>query len=113
MSFGIRSASTLMSRGPPLACAGTWRVVQPDTPQLTNSRLEKLIHRMSNLPKYYFQDIPAEVMEEIVRGMQQALPEPNLEEIDYWLNCHNHAATIPDWYERADEFISDQRLVLA
>jgi hypothetical protein len=29
------------------------------------------------LPKYYFQDLPAEVMDEIMRGMQAALPEPS------------------------------------
>lgn len=87
-----------MSRGPPLACAGTWRVAQPDGPQLTNSRLEKvnqLINNMSNLPKYYFQDIPSEVMDEIMHGMQQALPEPTWEEIDHWLNCNNRQASIP------------------
>jgi hypothetical protein len=61
---------------------------------------------MSNLPKYYFQDIPAEVIAEIVSGMERALPEPNLEEIDHWLNCHNTRATIPAWYERAEEFAS-------
>ena len=53
---------------------------------------------MSNLPKYYFQDIPAELMHEIVTEMQTALPEPDLEEIDHLLNCHNLAFTIPDWY---------------
>ena len=61
---------------------------------------------MSNLPKYYFQDIPAGVMEEIIQGMEKALPEPSWEEIDQWLNCHNGTATIPAWYERAEEFIS-------
>ncbi|MGA8312527.1 MAG: hypothetical protein WB755_21020 [Terriglobales bacterium] len=59
---------------------------------------------MSNLPKYYFQDIPAEVMAEIIQGMEKALPEPSWEEIDQWLDCHNQAATIPAWYERAEEF---------
>jgi len=39
-----------------------------------------------SLPKYYFQDLPAEVMDEIMRGMEAALPEPSWEEIDYWLN---------------------------
>jgi hypothetical protein len=66
---------------------------------------------MSNLPKYYFQDIPAEVMEEIIQGMEKALPEPSWEEIHHWLNCQNLASTIPDWYERAGQFISDQSLV--
>jgi hypothetical protein len=47
---------------------------------------------MSNLPKYYFQDIPAEVMAEIIHGMESALPEPSWEEIDHWLNCHNESA---------------------
>ena len=57
---------------------------------------------MSNLPKYYFQDIPAEVMAEIVEEMQAV--EPDTEEIDHWVNCHNVAASIPDWYERVAEF---------
>jgi hypothetical protein len=35
------------------------------------------------------------VMEEIIQGMEKALPEPSWEEIDQWLNCHNQAATIP------------------
>ena len=59
---------------------------------------------MANLPKYYFGDIPTEVMHEIIIGMQQALPEPSFEEIDHWLNCTNGAATIPDWYDRVAEF---------
>ena len=59
---------------------------------------------MANLPQYYFGNIPAAVMEEIVQGMQEALPEPSFEEIDYWLNCHNVAASIPEWYDRVAEF---------
>jgi hypothetical protein len=61
---------------------------------------------MSNLPKYYFQDIPTEVMAQVIEGMESALPEPSWEEIDQWLSCHNAPATIPAWYERAEEFIS-------
>ena len=64
---------------------------------------------MSYLPKNYFQDIPAAVMEEIIQGMERALPEPSWEEIDRWLNCHNEAATVPAWYERAEEFTSIHR----
>ena len=48
-----------------------------------------------SLPKYYFQDIHPDVMDEIMRGMQEALPEPSWEEIDQWLNTHNIASTIP------------------
>jgi hypothetical protein len=59
-----------------------------------------------SLPKYYFQDLPAEVMDEIMRGMEAALPEPSWEEIDQWLNTHNVASTIPGWYDRAGEFTS-------
>jgi hypothetical protein len=60
---------------------------------------------MSNLPKYYyFQDIPAEGMAEIVSGMERALPEPAWEEIDQWLSCNNTRATIPAWYERGRIF---------
>ena len=61
---------------------------------------------MSNLPKYYFGDIPAEVMAEIVEEMQAF--EPDGEEIDHWLNCHYVKATIPDWYERVSEFKVDR-----
>ena len=53
---------------------------------------------MSNLPKYYFQDIPAEVMKEIMDEMLASKPElslADLEEADDWLNCHNVASTIP------------------
>jgi len=48
-----------------------------------------------SLPKYYFQDIHPDVMDEIMRGMNTALPEPFWEEIDQWLNTHNIASTIP------------------
>ena len=37
------------------------------------------INSMSySLPKFYFQDIHPDVMEEIMHGMQEALPEPSL-----------------------------------
>jgi len=65
---------------------------------------------MSNLPKYYFQDIPAEVMKEIMDEMLAAKPEPDLsavEETDDWLNRQNVARTIPQWYESVGEFLSD------
>ena len=61
-----------------------------------------------SLPKYYSQDLPAEVMDEIMRGMEAALTEPSWEEIDQWLNTHNVASTIPGWYDRAGEFASVQ-----
>ena len=67
---------------------------------------------MSNPPKYYFQDIPAEVMKEIINEMLSLKPEPNLadlEEVDDWLNRHNVARTIPGWYESIGEFLSDFR----
>ena len=67
---------------------------------------------MSNLPKYYFQDIPAEVMKEIMDEMLAAKPEPDLsavEETDDWLNRQNVARTIPQWYESVGEFLSDVR----
>jgi hypothetical protein len=56
---------------------------------------------MSNLPQYYFGDIPAAVMDEIMAGMEQVLPEPPFAEIDHslkeleeWLNG-NDAAESP------------------
>lgn len=62
---------------------------------------------MSYLPTYYFQDLPADVMAEIIAGMQTALPEPSFEEIDHWLNCHNIAASISGWYGKAEEFVEE------
>ena len=60
---------------------------------------------MSSLPKYYFQDIPAAVMEEIAQAMMASKPELELEEMDDWFNRHNSPATVPAWYERAEEFL--------
>jgi hypothetical protein len=40
---------------------------------------------MSNLPKYYFHDLPAYVMEEIITGMINGKPEPTREEMQDWL----------------------------
>jgi len=40
---------------------------------------------MSNLPKYYFQDLPAYLMEEIITGMTNGEPEPMREEMNDWL----------------------------
>jgi hypothetical protein len=34
-----------------------------------------------SLPKYYFQDIYPDVMEEIMHGIQEALSEPSLEDL--------------------------------
>ncbi len=67
---------------------------------------------MSNLPKYYFGDIPAVVMAEIMDEMLRLKPEPelsDLEEVDDWLNRKNHARTIPGWCESVGEFLSDVR----
>jgi len=38
-----------------------------------------------SLPKYYFRDIPAYVMEEIITGMIEGKPEPTPEEMEEWL----------------------------
>ena len=62
---------------------------------------------MSKFRKYYFQDIPAEVMKEIMDEMLADKFEPglaDLEEADDWLNRHNVAQTIPDWYDCVAEF---------
>ena len=67
---------------------------------------------MSNLPKYYFGDIPADVIKEIMDEMQRLKPEPSLadiEEADDWLNRNNSPRTIPGWYESVGEFLSDVR----
>ena len=40
---------------------------------------------MSNLPKYYFRDIPAYLMEEIITGIIDGKVEPMPEEMEEWL----------------------------
>jgi hypothetical protein len=40
---------------------------------------------MASLPKYYFQDIPSYVMDEIIAGMVDGKPEPTFEEMQEWI----------------------------
>ncbi len=40
---------------------------------------------MSNLPNWYFRDIPAYLMDEIISGMIDGKPEPTPGEIEEWL----------------------------
>ena len=56
-----------------------------------------------SLPKYYFQDIHPDVMEEIMHGMQEALPEPSLEDLDNWLN--NNIASTESWFRHPKFFL--------
>jgi hypothetical protein len=63
--------STLTGRGTPLASLKAWRVASP-TPRLNTKA--GFTNSMSYLPKYYFQEIPAAVMEEIIQWMERALP---------------------------------------
>ena len=65
-----------------------------------------------SLPKYYFQDLPAAVMSQIYKEMESIYPDPSWEEVDAWVNVQHASSTIPEWYERAEQFISDQRRVL-
>jgi hypothetical protein len=58
-----------------------------------------------SLPKHYFQDIHPDVMDEIMHGMQEALPEPSWEEIGTWLNTPDHAFT-ESWLKHPKFFIS-------
>src|SRR5882724_4539877 len=61
--------STLTRRVTPLAPLEMWRVASP-TPRLNTKA--GFINSMSySLPKYYFQDIHPDVMEEIMHGMQE------------------------------------------
>jgi hypothetical protein len=57
-----------------------------------------------SLPKYYFQDIPEYVMEEIMHGMQEALPEPSLEDLDRWLE--SNLASTESWFKHPKFLIS-------
>jgi hypothetical protein len=84
----LPAALHLDPAGTPLASREAWRVASP-TPRLNTKA--GFINTMSyRLPKYYFQDIHPDVMDEIMRGMQAALPEPSWEEIDHWLNTPQH-----------------------
>jgi hypothetical protein len=38
-----------------------------------------------SLPKYYFRNIPAYMMDEIITGMIDGKPEPTPEEMEEWL----------------------------
>jgi hypothetical protein len=38
-----------------------------------------------SLPKYYFRDIPAHLMDEIIAGMIEGKTEPTREEMEEWL----------------------------
>ena len=40
---------------------------------------------MFTLPKYYYRDIPAYLMDEIITGMIDGKTEPTLEEMEEWL----------------------------
>ena len=40
---------------------------------------------MESLPKYYFHDLPAYVMQEIITGMINRRPEPTRQEMEDWL----------------------------
>ena len=39
---------------------------------------------MERLPRYYFHDLPAYVMEDIITGMIDGKPEPTPEEMEAW-----------------------------
>jgi hypothetical protein len=95
-----------MRRGTPLASLGAWRVTSGRTTP-NQSSLEKELSFMA-LPKYYFQDLPAEVMDEIMQEMVSTCPEPSWEEIDHWLNCQNVASTIPGWFTNAELFRAER-----
>ena len=49
---------------------------------------------MSKLPKSYFEDLPADIMAEIMNEMPSR-PEPTLEELDQWLNSTESWLTQP------------------
>ena len=42
---------------------------------------------MSNVPRYYFQDIPVHVMDDIMAGMIEGRPEPTRAEVEEWLSA--------------------------
>lgn len=50
-------------------------------------------------------------MPSLDRRCRRRIPSPSWEEIDHWVNCHNASATIQEWYERVEQFLSNRRLV--
>jgi len=54
---------------------------------------------MSKLPKSYFQDLPADLMAEIMGEVENSRPEPTLEELDQWLN------TTEAWFKNPEFFL--------
>src|SRR5437867_8431757 len=93
--FVSASGATLTGWGTPLAPLETWRVASP-TPRLNTKA--GFINSMSySLPKYYFRDIHPDVMEEIMHGMPEALPEPSIEDLDRWLD--QNLASTESWFK--------------
>ena len=83
---------------------------QPDCRNLTIQA--GFTNTMSNRPKYYFRDIPADVMKEIMDEMQSVKPEPDIDEMLEALDRLNRstvAETIPAWHESVGQFLSDIR----
>ncbi len=99
----LPSSRHLDRRGTPLASRE--RGESPARPPPLNTKAGFINSMSYSLPKYYFQDIHPEIMDEIMRAMQAALPEPSSEEIDNWPNTHNIASNIPGWYDHAGEFL--------
>ena len=56
---------------------------QPDT--TLNSKAGFINSMSDSLPKYYFRDIPAYLMDEIIAGMIEGKTEPTPEEMEEWL----------------------------
>ncbi len=113
----VKPFRTSLGSNPAPYCRGT-PVAFPWIEASRTSRPSRLtihagfIKSMSNLPKYYFGDIPAVVMAEIMDEMLRLKPEPelsDLEEVDDWLNRSNRPRTIPGWYESVGEYLSDVR----
>ena len=76
----LPSAVHLDPAGTPLASLEAWRVASP-TPQIKTKA-----GFINSMTKYYFRDIPAYVMDEIITGMIDGKPEPTPEEMEEWLN---------------------------
>ncbi len=94
------SRSTLTRRGAPVARRRSV-ASRPALPLHLTIQAD-LINCMSNLPKYFFGDIPAEVMKEIMDEMQALKPEPSLHEIE-------RLESSPGWFTSVAKFLSDVR----
>ena len=87
----LRAPDRILIKNLALASWNTAVSFGPTEGQITDSVLDD----GSNLPRYYFGDLPAEVMQEIMDEMASSKPVQDIEEVDHWLIRAKHAQVNP------------------